>query len=72
MVMVVGLVVLQNLSQLQSGVLADAVQLADGIDGGMALAGDGVQCLTLLYLVQMCAADGCHLWLAGAMPVLNR
>jgi hypothetical protein len=53
MVMVVGLVVLQNLSQLQSGVLADAVQLAESLDCRVTFAGNGLKRLAFLHLMEV-------------------
>ena len=47
------LVIFQNLTGHQADVLADAVQAAEGINGGVALTCNGLQCLTLFHLVEM-------------------
>ena len=47
------LVVFQDLSHSQACILADAVQLADGVNGGMAPACYGVERLATLYFVEM-------------------
>ena len=48
---ILGSIVFQNLSRHQTLGLADAVGSAEGIHGGVALAGDRLEGLTLLHLV---------------------
>ena len=48
---ILGLIVFQNLSRHQTLGLTDAIGSAEGIHGGVALAGDRLEGLTLLYLV---------------------
>ena len=48
-----GLVVFQDLTWHQADGLADAVEFTERIDGGVALASDALEGLTLLYLVEM-------------------
>ena len=47
------LVVLQNLTRHQADVLADVVQTAEGINGGVTFAGHSLKRFTLLYLVEV-------------------
>ena len=54
------LIVFQDLAWHQADVLADAVELAEGIDGSVTLAGDGLERLPFLDLVQVnLRCEGC-------------
>ena len=50
---IICLIILQNLSWHQADVLADAVQTAECINCGVALAGNGLKGLTFLHLVEV-------------------